>query len=284
MSIKRGMTLRAQWLGRELRELREAAGLTASEVAGYIERTGATVSRFEAGLYPARTSDVQVLLNLYGVDDPQRRDNLVRLATEVWQTGWWESYSDALSKNTIDYAWIESRARLVRSFDALVVPGLLQTRAYMEAVISAADPDASAEQMMSWVRFRLTRQQVLTDREPPHIEAILDESVLHRAPGALETMASQLSYLIDLAERPTVDIRVLPFASGAHASPEGAFMIFELPSPYPDVAFVDTPAGGIYVETRGVQRLETKYRHIRRRALDPDESVGLIRAAADRYA
>ncbi|MFB9471495.1 helix-turn-helix domain-containing protein [Nonomuraea salmonea] len=71
MSGKRGGTLRAQWLGKQLRDLRERAGLTLKEAGEYVQRDGSTVSRFEAGLYPARTPGVLALLDLYGVTTPR---------------------------------------------------------------------------------------------------------------------------------------------------------------------------------------------------------------------
>ncbi|MEU9886189.1 helix-turn-helix transcriptional regulator [Sphaerisporangium sp. NPDC051011] len=281
MNAKRAMTLRAQWLGRELRELREMSGLTLKEAGGFVQRDGGTVSRIEAGIYPARTPDVLAMLDLYGVTDSRRREGLLKLAGEVWQSGWWDSYSEDLSKVMVDYAWVESRARRICSFDALVIPGLLQTRPYMEAV-QAAVVDSSPIQITSGIRFRLTRQQILTEREPPCVEAILDESVLHRRHGGPGVLKEQLEHLLTLAERPNIEIRVLAFLSGAHASPEGAFMIFEMPEPYPEVAYMDTPGGGIYVEASEVQRFRLKLNHMRRDSLDSPESIKLIRETANR--
>ncbi|MFC7387595.1 helix-turn-helix domain-containing protein [Sphaerisporangium rhizosphaerae] len=280
MNAKRAMTLRAQWLGRQLRELREASGFTLKEAGGFIQRDGGTVSRIEAGIYPARTPDVLAMVDLYGVTDARRRDGLLKLAAEVWQSGWWDGYMEDLSRVMVDYAWVESRARRISSFDALVIPGLLQTRAYMEAV-QAAIVDSSPNQITSGIRFRLTRQQILTDPEPPAIEAILDESALHRCQGGPTVLKAQLEHLLVLAERPHIEIRVLPFSSGAHASPEGAFRIFEMPEPFPEVAYMDTPAGGIYVEAAEVERFMLKLGHIRGGALEPPESRTFIREIAN---
>ncbi|GAA1268105.1 helix-turn-helix transcriptional regulator [Sphaerisporangium rubeum] len=281
MSAKRAMTLRAQWLGRELRRLRETCGLTLKEVGGFIQRDGGTVSRIEAGIYPARTPDVLAMLDLYGVTEPRRRDGLLRLAHEVWQSGWWDSFSEDLSGTMVDYAWVESRARRIRSFDALVIPGLLQTRPYMEAVQQAV-ADFSPVQISSGIRFRLTRQQILTDRRPPHIEAILDESLLRRQQGGKDVLRDQLHYIATLAAQPHIEVRVLPFASGAHASPEGAFRIFEMSDPYPDVVYMDTPGGGIYMEGDEVRRFILKFDHIRHDSLTVPESIALLHEIAEK--
>ncbi|MEO3807655.1 helix-turn-helix transcriptional regulator [Sphaerisporangium sp. B11E5] len=276
MAAKNGMTLRAQWLGRELRALREAAGLRLPEAAEYIQRDGATVSRLETGLYPARTPDVQALLDLYGVTDHQRRAGLMRLAAEVWQTGWWDGYSGDLAKMMIDYAWVESRACVIRSFDALVVPGLLQTPAYMRAVIQKSDFDNALTS--SGTQFRLERQRILTTEDPSTIKAVLDESVLRRVVGGPATLKEQLTHLIDMAQWPNIEIRVLPFSTGAHACLDGSFIIFEMPEPYPQVGYVDTPARGIYVEQEAMEKLILKYEQIQRDALEPRQSAEMIRA------
>ncbi|GAA2881504.1 helix-turn-helix domain-containing protein [Nonomuraea rubra] len=283
MSGKRGVTLRAQWLGKHLRELRERAGLTLKEAGEYLQRDGSTVSRFEAGLYPARTPDVLALLDLYGVTAPQARDGLVRLSRDVWQNGWWDDYSGDVSLGIVDYAWLEARAESITSFDTLVIPGLLQTREYMEAVIRAEDPDASDKQVNRWVEFRLTRQGILTN-DGPRLFTILDECVLRRPIGGPEIMRRQLAHLAQSTSAPNIEIRVLPLQAGAHASPDGAFRIFGLPQPFPAVAYVPTPAGAIYVEGETADGLKLKYDRIQRNALSIEDSRRLIAAAKESLA
>ncbi|GAA1638034.1 helix-turn-helix transcriptional regulator [Nonomuraea maheshkhaliensis] len=283
MSGKRGVTLRAQWLGKHLRELREHAGLTLKDTGEYLQRDGSTVSRFEAGLYPARTSDVLALLDLYGVTAPQERDGLVRLSRDVWQNGWWDDYSGDVSHGIVDYAWLEARAESITSFDTLVLPGLLQTPAYMEAVIRAEDPDATDEQVERWLEFRRTRQEILTSGAP-RLSTILDEYVLRRSIGGPETMRNQLAHLAQYALTADVEIRVLPLAAGAHASPDGAFRIFQLAHPFPAVAYVPTPAGAIYVEGDAADRLKLKYDRIRRKALSTEDSLKLIATVTESLA
>ncbi|HEX2419848.1 MAG TPA: helix-turn-helix transcriptional regulator, partial [Micromonosporaceae bacterium] len=73
MPEKRTPTLRARWLGEELRRLREAKGLTAKEAGEYIQRHQGTVSRFESGEYPIRRGDLLAFLDLYGVSNKRRR-------------------------------------------------------------------------------------------------------------------------------------------------------------------------------------------------------------------
>jgi len=273
------MTLRAQWLGRQLRQLRESAGLLLKDAGEHLGKDGTTVSRYEAGLIPARPDDVRALLDLYGVADRPQRDALLELANDVWHTGWWDNYAGSLAQHIVDYAWIESRARRIRAFELSVVFGLFQTPPYMSAVIRGADPTAAVSS--SGTRFRLQRQQILGSADAPEFQVVLDESVLHRAPGGTEVLRQQLDHLVEVAAHPRVELFVLPYSADTFASPEGPFQLFELPDPYPEIGFVDTPVGGIFVEAEGVQQLMLRFERIRRNSLDSAESVELIKAIAD---
>ncbi len=284
MAPRKGPTLRAQWLGKQLRELREAAKLTLREAGDHVQRDQAALSRWEQGLTPARVPDVLALLNLYGVDDPDVRDGLERLSRDIWQKGWWDDYAGETSGKVIDHAWLESRAETLRSFDVLVIPGLLQTAEYAEAVIRAADPEADPAYVARWVRFRMIRQQVLTREEPMRFAAILDEALLCRVVGGAPVMRTQLQHLVHLGARPNIAIRVLPFSAGAHASPRGPFMIFGMAVPYSDIAFTETRAGCIYVESDRVGNFAQAYDYLHKAALTPEESAALIAATADRMA
>ncbi|MFC7383245.1 DUF5753 domain-containing protein [Sphaerisporangium rhizosphaerae] len=175
-----------------------------------------------------------------------------------------------------------SRQRDRRAFDAVVVPGLLQTPGYMEALIPGSDTNADLTPFGT--PFRLERQRILSALDPPEIEAVLDESLLHRAPGGIEVLKEQLIQLIELSQRPNITIRVLPLRSPVHPSPEGAFLLFEMPEPFPEVGYVDTPAGGLYVETDRVERLIMKFDRLRDHCLTTDESRSRIKAAADSMA
>src|SRR5262245_6216725 len=108
MAAPKQVTLRAQWLGQELRELRAAKRLMLREAAAYLQRDPSTVSRFESGEYPIRRPDLMALMDLYGVADAARRDNLMKLSQEVWQKGWWDGYADDVTGSFVDYIWLES--------------------------------------------------------------------------------------------------------------------------------------------------------------------------------
>lgn len=270
-------TLRAQCLGNLLRNLRDTAGLTLRDAGDHIMRDPSTISRIEAGTLPARLPDVMELLNLYGIHDPAVRTGLEQLTRDVWQKGWWDGFADVVPAKIIDAAWLEARARTVRHFGTLVLPGLFQTPEYAEAVIRAADPQASNEQVQQWVTFRMKRQEVLTGADAPDYDVILDESCFQRVVGGPTVMRKQLSHVLDLSSRPNVTVRVLPFSTGAMASPDGGFTVYVMPSPFPLVAQVNSQGGVIYLEATKASRFDEAHTRLEAEALDVGESQSFLK-------
>jgi hypothetical protein len=108
----------------------------------------------------------------------------------------------------------ESQATRITEFQPLVAPGLLQTHAYIRAVMEASGvPDLDAD---ARVAARAGRQTVLTRKDPPRYTAILDEAVLRRPFGGRAVMAEQVRRVIELAELPNVTVQVLPFERGGY--------------------------------------------------------------------
>ncbi|MBT8227475.1 MAG: helix-turn-helix domain-containing protein [Dactylosporangium sp.] len=280
MGTRQGPTLRAQWLGQQLKELRERAGFTLRQTADFLERDPSTISRIESAEYPVRRADLMALLDFYPVSDRQRRDALLALREDIWRKGWWDGYAEDVDHRLIDYVWLESRARAIHTFDNTLLPGLLQTREYAREAIVAADFDASTDQIERWVELRMARQGILNGEKPPQLLSAIDEGVLRRIVGGTKITQAQLRRLAGCAEQPNVEIRVLPFQAGAHTSPIGTFRILVMPEPYPDVAYAETLTGAVYVESPHVERLAQAYARLRDAALGPDESIELILALA----
>ncbi|WP_347405140.1 helix-turn-helix transcriptional regulator [Micromonospora sp. WMMD1082] len=269
-------TLRAQWLGQRLRVLREQRGLTLKLVAEHLQRDTSALGRYERADWPIRKGDVVALLDLYGFHDAAERARLLALAEEVWRTDRWdEDYGDVVDSSFIQYPWLESRAEKICSYNTMLLPGLMQTRNYAEAVIRNAEPpDAPAGTINRWVELRLERQRVLDG--DTWIEAILDETVLRRLVGGPTIMREQLSHLHQLAPRPNVVLRVLPSSTPLHAGMDGSFTLFRLPKPYPAVAYLESLGGRLYVEAPKSMRFVDAYDRLGAVALSPGESRRLI--------
>ena len=276
MPNEQAFTLRAQWLGQQLREMRETAKLTLKEVGDFIKRNPSTVSRIESGMLPARVPEVLAYLDICGVDDRKRRDDLKTMSEDAWQKGWWDGFSADVVGSLIDWIWLESRATEIFSFQVGVLPGLLQTRDYAEALIRAADVDASEEQVTRFVELRMARQQRLDDDDPIRLSTIIDEGALRRMVGGPEVMRAQLAHLREAARRQHVEILVLPADAGAHASPDGAFDVFRMRPPYPFAGFICTAAGNLVVEGDKAEALVRRYDRLRDVALREKAALAFL--------
>lgn len=254
--------------------------MTLRHAGEYLQRDPSMVSRFETAEYPIRRGDVLALLDLYGVSEERIRDGLLQLSDDVWRKGWWDEYANAVERQYIDLLWLQSRAERLRTYGAMLVPGLLQTWEYAETLIrNAAAAGTPEEQIKKMIEVRMTRQQMLGGDAPVDFAAVVDESVLRRSIGDPGVMRGQLTRLLEVGERPTVEVRVLPLRRGAHAGLDGAFWLYEMPDPYPDVAYVDNLAGAVYVEEdAAVDRFRRAYHQLSAMALGGKESAALIAA------
>ena len=240
-----------RWIAIEMRRLREAAGLDRPTAADRIGKANTVVAHIETGRNLPAPSDVEVLLNLYGVPErvPFFRD-LIRTAKRG--KDWWIGFTDAVPEWFELYLGLESAAARISSYNVQWVPSLFQTREYAEAIHRAGERRFTEKEIAARVEVRMGRQAVLdrTD-DPPFIWCVLDEAALHRAVGGLDVMRAQLKHLLDLADRPNVDLQVLAAESGAHAGAEGTFTILEYPPEFggdPGTAYVETRQQGVYYE------------------------------------
>ncbi|GIH69269.1 helix-turn-helix domain-containing protein [Sphaerimonospora thailandensis] len=271
-------TARRRRLGIELRRLREAANLNGVEVTRPLGWSATKLSRIETGRVAVHHGDVGDLLDLYNVADESLRQHLITLARESRQKGWWHRHRDTLKAGFDSYIGLESDASIIMTYQAQVVPGLLQTEAYARAVIEATAIKQVADRADEKVDVRLSRQQLLTHEAPVHLHAVLDEAVLRREVGGPAIMAEQLTFLVERAGLPNVTIQVLPFRAGAHSAMDGPFIILRFPdSADPDIVYLEQATSGLMLEDAGEIDWYTRtFSALTARALSADESARLI--------
>lgn len=275
-------TIRAVWLGQELRKVRDEANLSVRELSGYIGINHAIISKMETGKMPASREAVSAYIQACGVEDPKRRADLFTVCREAARKGWWDGYSEDVAGGLMDRIWLESKSTRIRTFEPVVIPGLLQTPDYARAVMSADQPDAQEDDRERWLEVRMTRQNIVTRHGPIAFETIIDEGVLHRAARAVTAARQQLDYLIEVSQREHVTVRVLPHDAGLHASHGGGFEILNLEDPYPEAGLLSTPTGEVCVEGSAIETLAQKYDRLSDVSLDPAASRELIIAERDK--
>lgn len=196
--------------GSELRRYREAAGLSIAapcelikESAPYAKSTIGGVERGESrpdrilAIQADRVLDTrEALVHLW--DGLYKGTNVV----PVWFTDW---------------AIQEPKFDAIRSYQPLVIPGLLQTPAYVAHLLDSNEPA---------VETRLARQDVLTRDTPPNLKYVMDESVLYRGTDDPQVMRDQLQHLLTMSSR-LIRIQITPLR--LHDGITGAFAIGTLP-------------------------------------------------------
>ena len=246
-----GPTVLRIMLGTQLRRLREASGIT-PEQAGYeIRGSRSKISRLEHGRVGFKERDVEDLLTLYGVTDPQDRAGMLSLAQRANTPGWWARYHDIIPDWLEPYLGLEMAASLIRNFELQFVHGLLQTEDYARAVTSLGFGPHAADQVERRVRLRMQRQDVLTDSDPPRAWFVIDEAALRRPIGGRQVMRAQMKHLLDMASLPQITLQVVPFRHGGHAGAGGAFTILRFAAPdLPDVVYLEQLTSALYLDDR----------------------------------
>ncbi|MBC6462911.1 helix-turn-helix domain-containing protein [Actinomadura sp. HBU206391] len=250
-SPRGGPTVLRILLGAQLRQLREASGIT-REAAGYaIRASDSKISRLELGRVGFKERDVSDLLTLYGVLDGRDRSPLLALAAQANTPGWWHRYSDVLPSWFEVYVGLEEAAARIRAYEVQFVPGLLQTEDYARAVTMLGHPDASTDEIEQRVALRMRRRELLTATEPPHLWAVVDEAALRRPLGGVDAMRDQLRHLIEVTALPNVTLQVVSFTHGGHAAAGGPFSILRFAEPdLPDVVYLEQLTSALYLDKR----------------------------------
>lgn len=284
MTTETGSTVPRRQLGRYLRTLREDAHLTVKAAAEALEWSTPKMWRIETGATSMRSLDVEAMCRLYRAS-PQLTAALMGLARETRGQGWWHSYGDAIPEWFELYVGLEAAASRLRKYEAQLVPGLLQTRAYATRVYEFGRPGMAPEEIDGGVAVRLERQALLTRAVPraPQVDIVLDEAALRRSIGP--GMAEQLRHLNAVGELPNVSVRVLPFDAGLHRAEmaNGAFTILEFPDVRePPVIYSDGLTGALYLDKpQEVAAYEQVWADIDDRCLDGPQARKLIAAMAE---
>ncbi|WP_150252779.1 helix-turn-helix domain-containing protein [Nocardiopsis deserti] len=276
MQDPRSPSLRLRRLATELRRAREAAGFTAAKAAKELRWSSTKVTRMEAKeAKRIKPDDLDMLMDLYGVTDPERRECMHALAKDARMRGWWSRYKDVFQNESLpDF---ESEACLLRTYQGQVIPGLLQTPEYTEALFRGGRY-SSPREVERRAEARMERRDILTRHKPVHLRAVIDEAALHRPIGGASAMADQLRYLLHMAQMPHIDVQVLPYDKGAHAGLTAPFIILDFPHPLDaSIVCVPTLTDALYLEdSEDVETYSATFGDIQGSAVSSTESAEYI--------
>ncbi|MCX5391318.1 helix-turn-helix transcriptional regulator [Streptomyces sp. NBC_00094] len=277
-------TVRRRRLGQELRKLREAKNMTAEQVAERLLVSQSKISRLENGRRSISQRDVRDLCGVYEVEDERMVDSLMQMAKDSRQQGWWHAFGDIPYSV---YIGLETDAESLRMYESQIIPGLLQTPAYAEAVISGAMPESTPTDIDKRVTVRTRRQERIRDEERPlRLWAVIDEGALHRIVGSRQLMVQQLEHLIEQSHLPHVTVQVIPFEMGAHPGISGQYSILEFPDTSDSsVVYIEGVTSDLYLEkAQDVGKYSVMYEHLRAQALNVEQTREFIAKMAKKHA
>lgn len=245
----------------DLRRTREKAGITQRDFAKRALMAPSLLNKIEAARRLPSRELSELCDEVFGTGDHFQR--LWPLVVKYAYPSWFRPYVE-----------LEEAATVIRSFQAQLVPGLLQTVDYARAVLTPGrqDPDKVDE----LVTGRLERQRILTRAEPPELWVILDENVLRRPMGGTMVMCEQLERLVAVAFEPRTVIQVVPYDAGAYAGVDGSFVALTLDEGSDVVYTEGFLKGQILAEPEEIKAADRAYDLLRAVALSPDRSIDLI--------
>ncbi|CAM5504853.1 helix-turn-helix domain-containing protein [Streptomyces parvulus] len=277
-------TVRRRRLGQELRRLRELKGMTAEEVAERLLVSQSKISRLENGRRSISQRDVRDLCGVYEVEDQRIVDSLMQMAKDSRQQGWWHAFGDIPYSV---YIGLETDAESLRTYEPQIITGLLQTRAYAEALIQGALPETSVADIEKRVQVRIRRQErISAENNPLRLWVVLDEASLRRVVGGKQVMREQLEHVAEMSQLPHITVQVLPFDVGAHPGINGQYSILEFADAADSsVVYIEGVTSDLYLEKAlDVQKYTVMYEHLRAQALNVEQSRQLIEDVAKEYA
>jgi transcriptional regulator with XRE-family HTH domain len=279
-------------LGIELRSLREAAGKRIEDAAAALECSTAKISRLETGKGVPYARDVRDLVARYGDAAKMRLDELLELAEDGRAQEWYGAFKDVLqgdqmADHLLRFYELERDATGMKLFEADLIPGLLQSERYIDAVCSTIAPHYSEKDRARFVEFRKKRQEeVLRSKNHPELNFIVSELAIIRMIGGPEVMRDQLVTLhAELAgQLKSVDFRIVPVHAEARGALGGPFAILKFDqADDQDLVYLEGREGGTWLESDGeVSRYEGYFSGLERESLSREASLSTLTRAAER--
>jgi hypothetical protein len=206
-----------------------------------------------------------------------RYDEIIALAYGTDDSRWFATSLPEQKAQLAALLDFERTASVITDVSPLLLPGLLQTSEYTNAIMT--DGGVPADEISTRVAIRMGRQRVLTRREPVDYVALVGEAALRQMIGSREIMAEQLGFMLEMAERSNVSIRVLPFDTGWHPGLEGHSILIQSET-QPPVVYLELRDSGLFLHTGpAVVSYRKAANTVATRAMSAEDSLALIALA-----
>ncbi|MDQ1069657.1 helix-turn-helix domain-containing protein [Streptomyces canus] len=250
-------------VGRQLKLRREAVGMRAAEFGEAVGYGEDLVYKIEGGKRIPRQEYLDRADEVLGAGG---------LITATWE----DVKKVRYPKKVRELAKLEAQAVEIGVYECNIIAGLLQTPEHARAVISAAQPPYSPDDVERMVTARLARQSVFERDPAPSIHFVLEEAALRRPIGGTMVWRRQLERLLEVGRLHNVMLQVMPLNSEVHSGLDGRIEVLKFPDGTAvgrsDGAFSGRPT----TDPKQLRILELRYGTIRAQALSPGESLSLI--------
>ncbi len=245
----RAPTAQRMMFGNTLRQRRLASGLSESEVARRTRYSASKINRLEHGLHDFKRTDVQRLLDIYGVTVPQERERLLELASKANERGWWDPWRDVTTKALQTYVSLESLAQRIRSYESGQLHGLLQIPDYTAALVRANSRSKEKREIDRIVELREMRQKRFMEDSRMVLRCVLDEVTLTRGYGDRQVMRRQIEHLLDLADHRRISFRLAEMSAPNLPVQIGPMTVFDFEDgQLPEIVYIERVNGGLYLQ------------------------------------
>lgn len=267
---ERGEDAERSMFAEELIAMRNQRGWTQEELAAKMLVSVSTIANIESGYRAPTAAQAAKADEVFGTPGTfQRHERRMR--------------GIPFSAGFRPFQPHEATARLIKTFQHSLVPGLFQIPAYAQAILEV-NPETTDKVVKERVDGRLDRQSILfrEDPPPPRVHAILDEQVLYRNVGGPAVMAEQMDHLAELAGMPRISIQVIP-SDRPHAGLLGAFVVAETGQP-PAIVYTDSVLDGQVMESADqAEAIDVVFRALLMEALTGSASLTKVKEAAQRW-
>ncbi|OLF05633.1 hypothetical protein BLA60_35780 [Actinophytocola xinjiangensis] len=279
MAPRPGSTLRRRKLVKKLTEARKAAGLSIRQLAAEMDLQPGTVSKIETGKQGLTVRNIKSIGRATGLTKAGI-DELVNLAaTDDGDDDWLVEFRRTMPEWFTLYAALEQDAEEIWTYGSELVHGLVQTAGYAEALARTSVPPLDEDSLRRSVSLRIDRQAILDHEDPPRLRIVVNEAAIRRPVGGQEVMRAQLRHLASLADRPGIELRLLPFSVGAHPGMKSDFTVLRFPAGFDDMdcVYLENANGGVWQERpQDIDHYTTIFTGLRDLALPPSTTHAVL--------
>lgn len=268
-------TTRKRIVGNHLRRLRKQNGMSLEDVAEALGISRSAADRKESGYSAVSVDDLRTYLDLFKITDEDYRSWLEALVRLCARRGWWSRYNSSVGTAHVNLADAEDLAAEIYYVRSAGIPSLLETEAYASAELDKARPllEAKGISVEKSLELRARRREILKRDNPPKVHAILAEPCVLTMMGGVDVMRGQIEHLVDLAMRPTIDIRILPMDRGYPASKDALTIM----------KFAGEIEGGVVIDVSGPFEDEPEIAGLHLDQFSEDRSSSLSAEESLRY-